>query len=106
MKVEAFHLNLDVSGEDIGLAAWAALKASAWVLYTSQLMVMWVSKEFDIKAMSDDEKIKIARRAFEYVADNLPPESQFRSELMRFAEESLTAADLPLFPLLGPSPAW
>lgn len=98
MKLRSFDLRLDnVSGEAIGIAAWGALLASAWVMYSSKLMYLG-AKGVDITALDDSEKCKLARAAFEYVADLLPTTSPYRREIERYSVEALPSAiaDIPM----------
>jgi hypothetical protein len=89
MKVNNFTATLrNVSQEDIVAAAWSALLASAWILYTAQMMAFTAGGRPD-QDISDEEKVKIARRSFAYVANYVPEGSPFRAELERYAAEAI-----------------
>lgn len=89
MRVNKFNATLrNVSQEDIGTAAWSALLASGWVLYTAQMMAFSAGGRLR-SDITEEEQVEIARRAFAYVADYVPEGSPFRAELERYAAEAI-----------------
>lgn len=85
MKIPPFTLRLKATGEQIGVAAFAALKCSAWATYHA--MFLFSIAEANGQLPSRQKRQEMVREAFAQVLDQLPTGGPFGAELLRFQEE-------------------
>jgi hypothetical protein len=99
MKLNTFYLTMEnVSMEDIAIATFSGLKAQGWSLYNAGLMMHLTSNGISIRDLDEATKIMIARKSFDFIADELPASNPFAQELRRYIKEALPS-DVPSAPL-------
>jgi hypothetical protein len=84
-KPVQFTFRLNVTGEQIGTAAFYALVASAWAVFNAIVLTHLAVKQ----ELSTKQRCEKADLAFSYVVDSLPADSPYRAELARFRTEAL-----------------
>lgn len=83
----AFSLNLsNVTGEDIGAAAFHALVGAAWVMFEA-LQIIWLSQQPEHALPPLDLRERWVRQAFDLVGGRLPFDNPYTKELRRYLEE-------------------
>jgi len=97
MKRKEFTLDMVADGQEIGAAAFSALLAAAWTLYSSTL-IGYAAAGRDPRQLDDQTKVDLARQAFAYVADLVAP-GPYRRELDRYVRDVLPGkvASVPPF---------
>jgi len=78
----AFQLRVKLSGHEIAAAAFHALVASAWSIYTTQQFA-WLAAHPDVQAPIEFHE-RWAKAAFEEVIADLPDGHSFVAELERY----------------------
>ena len=84
----AFSLNLQATGEDIGAAAFHALVAAGWVMF-SAMQMLWMTQHPGTGLASLEMRERWASEAFCLIGGHLPDENPYARELLRYLEEEV-----------------
>lgn len=86
MTIPPFTLRIpEVSGEQAIVAAWTALRCSAWTLYP--VMLIGAMSQTGGATPSRQKRLDMAHTAFTQVVDQLPVDDPFGAELLRYHDE-------------------
>ena len=83
----ALHFE-EVTGGDIGAAAFHALVAAGWVMFQSMQMI-WMTSNVSSTLPSLEQRERWAREAFNLVCGGLPVGNPYAHELSRYVEEEV-----------------
>lgn len=86
MSAPPFTLRLhNVSGEQAVVAAWVALKCSAWAMYQARLLAVVSQTQGTLPPLK--RRLEMAHESFLQVVEALPTNDPFGDELLRYYDE-------------------
>lgn len=85
MSPPSFTLRLNVSGDQAVVAAWVALKCSAWAMYQAKIAAAMCQAAGTMP--SRQNRLVLAHDAFTQVVEELPTNDPFGDELLRYYDE-------------------